>query len=96
MLDNCRQLLYAVDAYFLFPIYSMKRIFSSLISLAAVLPAFWFNVVPNAADYCVGTPETGYAAYSVQRPDREGVLQTLTFNTSAQTQLCNHVAANAR
>lgn len=58
---------------------------SSLLTLAALVPAIWFHVTPDGDKFCVGD------SYSVVRTDNQGKPQTLTFNSVERTEFCKLV-----
>jgi hypothetical protein len=69
----------------------MKRILASLLTTGALVPVMWFNLggVQQAALWCSGT------SYTVQRPDSQGVMQTLKFNDSARLKFCTMMERSA-
>lgn len=69
----------------------MKKHLASLVSLAAIVPMFWYNVIPWAAQYCPKDSAGKIVDYTVQRPNGFGEIVTLVFGGSEQDSLCTHV-----
>lgn len=73
--------------------------FNRFIAAAAILPALWWNYVPESSlsTYCNGTPETGYASYSVTRPNAlTGGESSSGFLPAEQTRFCNNAIRHPR
>lgn len=73
----------------------MKRVLASLLTVAAVVPAFWFTINPDGERFC---PTSGgsLVPYTVDRMNDEGETVTLSFDGAAQRLWCDNIAANPR
>ena len=69
----------------------MKKLTASLVSLAAIVPLFWYNVIPWAPQYCPTDAAGNVVDYTVQRPNGFGETVTLVFGGMAQKDLCTHI-----
>ena len=68
----------------------MKHI-ASLLALGAIVPLFWYNVIPWAPQYCPVDAAGNVTAYTVQRPNGFGAIVTLSFDGDFQKDLCTHI-----
>lgn len=69
----------------------MKSLISSLMLTGALVPLFWFNVVPWAKNYCPRDSKGKLQIYTVQRENGFGEIVTLMFGDSSQQKLCRSV-----
>jgi len=70
------------------------KLYASLVSLAAIVPMFWYNIIPWAAQYCPVDNSGKVVAYTVLRPNGFGEIVTLVFDGDFQSDLCTNVANN--
>lgn len=68
----------------------MKKHLASILALGAIVPMFWYNIIPWAAEYC--PKDNGKLIdYTVERQNGFGEIVTLVFGGDSQADLCTHV-----
>jgi hypothetical protein len=66
--------------------------FAKIMAAAAVLPLFWVSINAEGVKFCPKNASGDLVTYTVERPDKDGVMQTLSFTGASQALWCSNVA----
>lgn len=72
----------------------MKKVYASMLALASLSFAFWFNINPQGAMFCPKDASGNLVPYTVDRLNDKGETVTLSFGGLSQSQWCSHIAEN--